>query len=39
MPKLKLPGGGQRGEESPRRALERDVVEETGWHVGVDELE
>lgn len=33
-PEFQLPGGGIDPGESPIRALHREVMEETGWHIG-----
>lgn len=32
-PDIQLPGGGIDPGESPQRALHREVLEETGWHI------
>ncbi len=34
VPEYQLPGGGIDPEESPLRALHREVLEETGWRIG-----
>ncbi len=34
VPEYQLPGGGIDPEESPLRALHREILEETGWRIG-----